>query len=213
MIDAQVPAPGTSLDTPGDYLALVQALADPRWQGRAFTLPELQGFCCAVASGPCRIDDPVWMQIALGLDEGEAAATPAGVASTPDPDLQRLLAAFYSGVEGTLAAGMPPELGLEALDEDEEEAWVAGWCGAYIEGVALHEPDWWQAVETDAERELLAEGMSAFFLLSGMLKADAEETGEPWPGPEEEAEWMAEARDELPVIVLGIYQFWHKRRG
>ena len=50
------------------------------------------------------------------------------------------------------------------------------------------------------------------FLLNGMLKEDAEKSGERWFPPAEEARLVADIQENLPVIVQTLYNFWRNKR-
>ena len=65
----------------------------------------------------------------------------------------------------------------------------------------------------DKHADDLLELPEPMFLLNGMLKEDAEKSGERWFSPAEEARLVTDIQENLPVIVQTIYNFWRNRRS
>ena len=54
--------------------------------------------------------------------------------------------------------------------------------------------------------------MEPFYLLTGLLKSEAERLEESWMSPAEEARILADRQMNLPFIIQDIYNFWRAMR-
>ena len=182
---------------------LEDLLASDIFKGEAMTLDYLQGFLCAVISGPDMIPPSVWLPAALG--ESVEYASNAQAQETMD-----LVMKFYNSIAITLDNDDELELIIYSQEDNPEELDYAAWCEAYVYGSQIGETSW---IEAAGEFSLdLSEKMEAFFLLSGMLKEDALENNEPWLSKQEEEKAMAMAQEDLPETVSAIYRFWKAQR-
>ncbi len=178
---------------------LEDLLASDAFKGDAMTLDFLQGFLCAVASGPDTIAPTIWLPEVLG--ESPAYESEAQARETTD-----LLMKFYDGIASSLAGGEGFDLILYGLEEDPDRLDYAAWSEGYVYGSQMGESNWFEAAGeymTD-----LSEKMEVFFLLNGMLKEDALKHKEPWLSPKEEERALAQAEEDFPDTIGEIYQFW-----
>lgn len=182
---------------------LEDLLALDVFNNEAMTLDMLQGFLCAVVSGPDPIPPSVWLPAALG--ESPEYASPAQA-----QEVMALLMKFYNGIAAALANREDFDLILYSREENPDELDYAPWCDGYVYGSQIEETNWFEAAGEFAED--LSEKMEGFFLLSGLLKEDALKHNEPWLSAKEEKRRMALAQEEFPATVGDIYRFWLARR-
>ena len=199
----------------------LEALLDSEFLGgEAMLLDEIQGFFCAMLSGPEPIQPAQWLPEVLG---------PAMESHLDAEDLRELidlLIRFYNQHAAALAAGENFPLYLypeEYLDEAaaDEAAGAAPeeetpsfdykmWCEAYLFGTEMSATPWAEAAGQHEER--LIELMEPFYLLTGLLKSEAERLEESWMSPAEEARILADRQMNLPFIIQDIYNFWRAMR-
>ncbi len=183
---------------------LEDLLASDFFKNEAMTLDMLQGFLCAVASGPDLLPPSVWLPEALGeAPEYESEAQAQEVLS--------LLMKFYNSIASALANSEDFDLILYAIEENPDQLDYVPWCDGYVFGAQIGETNWFEAAGEHSEG--LSEMMEVFFLLSGLLKEDALEHKEPWLSEKEEKRRMALAREDFPSTIGAIYQFWLARRN
>ena len=89
----------------------LESLLDDSELPEAMRLDEVQGYLCAVLSGPQPLPEDVWLADVLGNEEA--------LASAPGREAAELLRAFARELEAGLAAGEPPVLYLYGRDDDE----------------------------------------------------------------------------------------------
>jgi uncharacterized protein len=166
-------------------------------------LDTLQGFLCAVISGPDLIPPSVWLPEALG-------ESPEYQSPEQAEEAMGLVMKFYNTVASTLANKEDFDLILYNLEENPDELDYAPWCDGYLFGSQIGESNWFEAAGEYAED--LSDKMEVFFLLSGLLKEDALEHKEPWLSEKEEKRRMALAREAFPATINAIYQFWLAQR-
>lgn len=183
---------------------LEDLLASEIFKGEAMTLDTLQGFLCAVVSGPDLIPPSVWLPEVLG-------GSPEYPSPTQAEETVDLLMKFYNSVASTLANQEGFDLILYNLEENPDELDYAPWCDGYVFGSQIGESNWFDAAGEYAED--LGEKMEVFFLLSGLLKEDALEHQERWLSEKEEKRRMALAREAFPATIGAIYQFWLAQRS
>lgn len=182
---------------------LENLLASEIFKNEAMTLDTLQGFLCAVISGPDLIPPSIWLAEALG--ESPEYPSPAQA-----EEVTGLMMKFYNTVASALANKEDFDLILYNLEENPEELDYAPWCDGYVFGSQIGESNWFEAAGEYAED--LSDKMEVFFLLSGLLKEDALEHKEPWLSEKEEKRRMALAREAFPSTIGAIYQFWLAQR-
>ena len=193
----------------------LESLLDDSELPEAMRLDEVQGYLCAVLSGPQPLPEDVWLADVLGNEEA--------LASAPGREAAELLRAFARELEGGLAAGGPPALYLYGRDDDENgPSDYQPWCQAYLAGVDAAEEDWFEALgdededldeESADEIEYLDERLFPLMVLTGEAEAAAREHGEEWPEGEARAELLADSEEDLPQAVTDIYRFWHIKRS
>lgn len=183
---------------------LEDLLASDVFKSEAMTLDMLQGFLCAVISGPEPIPPSVWLPEALGDSPEYASAEQA-------QEVIDLLMKFYNSIATALANREDFDLILYGLEENPEELDYVPWCDGYVYGSQIGEANWFEAAGEYAED--LSEKMEIFFLLNGLLKEDALKHKEPWLSAKEEARRMALAQEAFPSTIGAIYQFWQAQRN
>ena len=188
--------------TEADYDRLEEMLEHPAFQGDAMRLDEAQAVICAVVSSPEPIPPNVWLPEVLG--QGMQSEDPA-VAETIE-----LLMRLNNDIAAALLADETVSPILYPVDESCEEYDFEAWADSYIFGAGLG-GDWYELAGKHADD--LSELLEPMFLLNGMLKEDAEKTGERWFSPAEEARLVADIQDNLPVIVQTLYNFWRNKRA
>ncbi|TCV90637.1 UPF0149 family protein [Sulfurirhabdus autotrophica] len=182
---------------------LEDLLASDIFNNEAMTLDYLQGFLCAVASGPDLIPPSIWIPAALGdSPEYESAAQAETVLD--------LLMKFYNTIASALQNDEEFDLILYEMDDESEELDYAAWCEAYVYGTQIGEINWIEAAGEFAPD--LSEKMEAFFLLSGMLKDDAEKHNEPWLSKKDEEKAIAMAQEDFLSTINDLYRFWQIQR-
>ena len=170
--------------------------------GDAMRLDEIQAVLCAVVSCPEPILPSVWLPEVLG--DGLSAEAPE-VAETVG-----LLMRLNNDIAAALLADETVSPILYPTDESCETYDYAAWADSYVLGAGLG-GDWYELAGKRADD--LSELLEPMFLLNGMLKEDAEKSGERWFAPAEEARLVADLEDNLPVIVQTLYNFWRNRRA
>jgi len=183
---------------------LENLLASDAFKNEAMTLDILQGFLCAALSGPETIAPSVWMPLVLGESpEYESAGQAEEVAG--------LVMKFHDAIASSLSSGEDFDLFLYGLEENPEQLDYAAWCEGYVYGAQIGEVNWFEEAGEFAPD--LSEKMEVFFLLSGMLKEDAEKNKEPWLNSKEEEKALAKAEEEFPATIHDIYRFWQAQRN
>ena len=195
-----------SLFTEQDLAALETLLASPAYHGDAMSATELQALFCAIASGPSVIPPSVWMSVALGEEPDYESLEQARAALD-------LVMRYYNSVVHALMRGELIEPIIYGETEEERAEAYAAWADAYMDGMDLSEPDWFEAVDSDEEADHLAEELFTLEILNGLVEEDARVRGEPWPEGEQAEELMEAAREDLPHAVLALHRFWLAKRG
>ncbi|MDR2186693.1 MAG: UPF0149 family protein [Azonexus sp.] len=189
--------------TDDDLDRLEKLLEAEVFADEAMLLDEIQAMLCAIVSGPEPTPPAVWLAEALG--EGEK---PGG-----DPLIEEaieLLMRLNNDIAAALLAGESVSPILYPLDEEGEKYDYATWADGYIFGAGLAS-DWFKLAGKHGGD--LSELLQPLFLLNGMLKEDAEQNGERWFSPAEEATLVAEIEANLPLIVQALYNFWRNKRS
>lgn len=172
------------------------------FQGEAMRLDEVQAMLCAVVSSPVPIEPAVWLPEALGqgMEAGGDAVEEA----------IELLMRLNNDIASALMADETVAPVLYPVDESCEEYDYEAWADSYVFGAGLA-GDWYELAGKSADD--LSELLEPMFLLNGMLKEDAEKSGERWFAPAEEARLVADIQENLPVIVQTLYNFWRNKRA
>jgi len=194
----------TPMMTDQEIDQLENLLASDVFKGEAMTLDYLQGFLCAVVSGPETISPGVWLPAVLG-------ESPAYESREQVQEVMDLLMKFYNNIAGTLLNDDDFELVLYGMEENPDELDYAAWCEAYVYGSQIGEINWLEAAGEYAPD--LSEKMEVFFLLSGMLKEDALKHKEPWLSKKEEEKAIVMAQEDLIETINDIYRFWQMQRS
>ena len=190
---------------------LEKLLEDPIFQDDALRLDEIQGFLCAVLSGPSPMQEEDWLIEILGTEE--ALNTEQGQQAA------HILRRFALALRTGLDAGALPELLLYPKDESDDDNAPRDylpWCQAYLFGVDASEKDWFESLgdgnggKESSETEFLDERLFTFMVLSGEAKSAALEHGETWPKGNELDELESQCQEDLPQVVVDIYAFWKK---
>lgn len=183
---------------------LESLLASDVFKNEAMPLDILQGFLCATLSGPETIPPSVWMPLALGESPEYESAAQAD-------EVTGLIMKFHDAIASALSANEDFELFLYGLEDNQERLDYAAWCEGYVYGAQVGELNWFEAADEFAPD--LSEKMEVFFLLSGMLKEDAQKHKEPWLSSKEEEKAFAKAEEAFPATIHDIYRFWRARRN
>ncbi|MQY50425.1 UPF0149 family protein [Rhodocyclus gracilis] len=200
-----------------DFDRLEALLEDPSLP-EPMSLDEVQGYLCAVLSGPEQLPEAQRLAEILGSDD--ALDTNVG------REAAELLRRYTAQLEAGLAAGEAPTLLLYARDGEEAAPNdFAPWCEAYLFGVDASPEDWFEALEAEAdaggaegeeasdELDYLDERLFPMMLLTGEAETAAREHGEEWPQGEELESIERECEERLPYAVVDIYRFWLAKRG
>jgi len=186
-----------------DLDRLEQLLEAEVFQGDAMRLDEIQAMLCAIVSGPQPVAPSAWLPEALGK----------GLEDADDPQVMEtveLLMRLNNDLAAALLNDETIAPVLYPLDETCEEYDYAAWADTYVFGAGLG-GDWFDLAGKHAED--LSELLEPMFVLNGMLKEDAEKSGERWFSPAEEARLVADIQENFPVIVQTLYNFWRNKRS
>ena len=186
-----------------DLDRLEQLLEAEVFEGDAMRLDEIQAMLCAIISGPVPVGPAVWLPEALG--KGLTSGTDPAVLETLE-----LLMRFNNDLAASLLADETIAPVLYPLDENGADYDYLAWADTYVYGAGLG-GDWFELAGKHAED--LSELLEPMFMLNGMLKEDAEKTGERWFSPAEEARLVADIQENLPLIVQSLYNFWRNKRA
>jgi uncharacterized protein len=181
---------------------LEQLLDHAIFAGDAMRLDEIQAMLCALVSGPVPVAPSVWLPEALGQ----------GLNHGNDPVVLETLALLMRLNNDLAAALLANEMiapVLYPIDEHCEKYDYLAWADTYIFAAGLS-GDWYELAGKHAED--LSELLEPMFMLTGMLKEDAEKSGERWFSAPDEARLLADIEENLPLIVQSIYNFWRNKR-
>jgi uncharacterized protein len=166
--------------------------------GETMPLDTLQGFLCAVISGPETIPPGEWMPHVFGEVEYDTLEQGKEIAA--------LLLKLSNSIATALSNEEDFDLILYGLEDNPEELDFASWSDGYVYGSQISGTDWFEAAGEFAHD--LSEKMEVFFLLNGMLKEDTLKSNEPWLSAKEEKKLLAQAQNDMPETVGAIYRFW-----
>ena len=193
------PTPDAPL-TNAEISHLETLLASPSFKQQAMGLDEIQGFLCAVISGPLPVSAALWLPAVLGNpDYGSADQAQA---------VKDLLLRFHTEIVADLAAGESLGLVLNLTEPAnaaaDGEYDYSAWCQAYLDGVEFSAAPWTEAGDENEINELLF----SISLLAGDIDAKALKQIK----PREMAELLIECREDLPMLAVEIYQYFQSLR-
>ena len=175
-------------------------LASPAFKQQAMGLDEIQGFLCALISGPLPVSAALWLPAVLGNPDYANADQAQAV--------KDLLLRFHAEIVADLAAGESLGLVLNltepsnaAADGDYD---YSAWCQAYLDGVEFSAAPWTEAGDENEINELLF----SISLLAGDIDAKALKQIK----PREMAELLIECREDLPMLAVDIYKYFQSLR-
>jgi uncharacterized protein len=175
-------------------------LATPAFAQQSMGLDEIQGFVCAVISGPARVTPDQWLPAVLGTPDYESA--------TQAQEIRDLLLRFHDEIAADLKAGESLGLVLNLVEPakagTESEYDYGAWCQAYLDGVESSPVPWVDAGD-DAEINDLLFSIS---LLAGEIDPKALKQVK----PREMAELLKECRQDLPMLAVDIYKYFQSLR-
>lgn len=156
------------------------------------TLDELQGFLCAILSGPESIAPSQWLPAALG-------ESPRYESDEQAKEALGLVMRFYNQIAQSLNDGEALDFVLYRSDEASEYDYET-WCRAYLEGVDFSPLDWEQAGDAGEIEELLF----PIVTLAGELSVQTRRRLK----PDAFAELLESCREDLAGVVLDIHRYW-----
>lgn len=193
------PTTSTSIPLTDTEIEQLEALlASPIFEKQAMGLDEMQGFLCAVLSGPATVAEVQWLPAVLGNPQYE---TP-----TQGEEIAALIRRFYNEIATDLAGGESVGLLLQRDDGAAENDYdYETWCQSYLDGVEFSAVPWDEAGDADEVNELLF----PIALLAGEIEPKALKQIK----PRDMAQLMTECREDLPLITIDIYEYFLKVRG
>jgi uncharacterized protein len=163
-------------------------------QGDTMRLDEVQGFFCAIVSGPDQLATEDWLTDVLG-EQGEFASP------EERSEAIALLERFFADIGAALAAGEMPELILYSDEEGgEPDYWP--WCNAYLYALDVVSTDWFEEADDEDFEDLLYPVMA----LGGMYDEEDDE-----PLVNFTAEEIVNLKEELPDALLAVYNYWRAK--
>ena len=176
-------------------------LATPAFKKQAMGLDEMQGFLCAVISGPQQTKSAKWLPAVLGDPDYESVEQETAV--------KDLLLRFHAEIVADLSAGESLGLVLNLTDPSnaaaEGEYDYGAWCQAFLDGVEFSEISWTEAGDDNEINEFLF----PISLLAGEIDPKALKQIK----PREMTELLKECREDLPMLVVDIYKYFQTLRN
>ena len=196
------PAPSATAQplTDAEISHLEFLLATPGFAKQSMGLDEIQGYICAIISGPARVSAAQWLPAVLGNPEFESEAQAE--------EVKALLLRFFDEIAADLKAG--ESLGLVLNLEDAPEGGgesdydYAAWCQAYLDGVESSTIAWTDAGDDEEINDLLF----PISLLAGEIDPKALRSVK----PQEMTALLKECREDLPMLAVEIYQYFQSLR-
>ena len=196
------PAPSATAQplTDAEISHLEFLLATPAFAKQSMGLDEIQGYVCAIISGPAQVSAAQWLPAVLGnpVFESEAQAE----------EVKALLLRFFDEIAADLKAG--ESLGLVLNLEDapkeggESDYDYGAWCQAYLDGVESSTIGWTEAGDDEEINDLLF----PISLLAGEIDPKALRSVK----PQEMTALLTECREDLPMLAVQIYQYFQSLR-
>jgi uncharacterized protein len=165
----------------------------------AMMLDELQGFLCAVISGPEATPASEWMPAAL---DGH----PNFKSEEQSQEFFDLLMRFSNETAAALLQGRGVELIVYPDDEADD---YTGWAAGYLRGVALDAARW----ESRGDAEEVADLVFPIMFLARELDRGPKLAASLGLGPDEEQQLEKSCREGLAGTVQEIYDYWRERRS
>ncbi len=175
-------------------------LATPAFKKQSMGLDEIQGYVCAILSGPERVTAVEWLPAVLGNPEYEN--------ETQADEVKALLLRFHDEIAADLKAG--ESLGLVLNLEDAPEGGgdsdydYAAWCQAFLDGVESSSVPWTDAGDDEEINDLLF----PISLLAGEIDPKALRSVK----PAEMTALLKECREDLPMLAVDIYKYFQSLR-
>ena len=169
-------------------------------------LEMLDGYLCAIVSGPEVIQPSEWLP---GVwSEGGRAATPAYTSTEQAQHVMALMLRHVVGLQRTLDESptrFKPLLYLadgERAKSDKAPGEATAWCEGYMLGVKLRDDDWQPLYDAREARDWM-------FPVEALAFGDQDPEFAEWIDDKEK---RASLVDELPLAAVLIYRYWHDRR-
>ncbi|MEM8970732.1 MAG: YecA family protein [Pseudomonadota bacterium] len=155
-------------------------------------LSDLDGFIHGIACSPVFVSAEEWVPVALG--------------GSPDDVPERVLETIverYADITRGLTSD-PPEFSPIFWEAAKGHVMAMDWCEGFLQAVALRSKQWLRLTESGSHGSLMTpimihilddEGNSAL----GVLKKDLDDA-------------LRQAAEEIPESVIGIREFWSKKR-
>ncbi len=175
-------------------------LGTPAFAGQSMGLDEIQGFLCAVVSGPARVTSSQWLPAVLGNPAYENAAQ--------EQEVKELILRFHDEITADLKAG--ESLGLvldlaEPVGDGEDGGYdYTAWCQAYLDGVESSTLPWVEAGDEEEINDLLF----PISLLAGEIDPRALKQVK----LREMTDLLQECREDLPLLAVDIYRYFKTLR-
>ncbi len=172
---------------------LEDLLASPVFAKQAMGLDEMQGFLAAVVSGPETVLPTLWMPAVLGNPQYESIAQ--------EKEILDLVMRFHNEIAVDLAEGesfgllLQRDEGAAESDYDYET-----WCQSYLDGVDFSTTPWEEAGDAEEINEMLF----PIALLAGEIEPKVLKQIK----PRDMAQLLVECREDLPLMVIEIYQYF-----
>ena len=190
-------APVTTPLNDAEVEQLEDLLASPVFDKQAMGLDEMQGFLAAVISGPEFIAASLWMPAVLG--------NPKYVSPEQENNVTDLVTRFYNEIAADLVEGESLGLLLERAEGAEESDYdYAIWCQAYLDGVDFSATPWEEAGDAEEVNEMLF----PIALLAGEIEPKVLKQIK----PRDMAQLLVECREDLPLMVIEVYQYFQALR-
>jgi uncharacterized protein len=168
-------------------------------------LEMLDGYLCAIVSGPAVIQPSEWIP---GVwSEGGRAATPAYGSSEQAQRVMGLMLRHLVGLQRTLEESPTRFKPLLYLADERGRAEkgpgeATAWCEGYMAGVKLRDDDWQPLYDSREARDWI-------FPIEALAFGDQDPEFAEWIDDKEK---RASLVDELPLAAVLIYRYWHDRR-
>jgi uncharacterized protein len=170
-------------------------------------LEMLDGYLCAIVSGPAVIQPSEWIP---GVwSEGGRAATPAYGSSEQAQRVMGLMLRHLVGLQRTLEESptrfkpllyLSDERAAKSAEKGPGEA--TAWCEGYMSGVKLRDDDWQPLYDSREARDWI-------FPVEALAFGDQDPEFAEWIDDKEKRASLVE---ELPLAAVLIYRYWHDRR-
>ena len=168
-------------------------------------LEMLDGYLCAIVSGPEVVQPSEWLP---GVwSEGGRAATPAYTSSDQAQRVMGLILRHVVGLQRTLEESptrFKPLLYLtdERAKSDKGPEEATAWSEGYMAGVKHREEAWQPLYDARDARDWI-------FPIEALAYGDQDPEFAEWIDDKEKRGALV---DELPLAAVLIYRYWHDRR-